>query len=263
MSSIKLDDVREVYNGAEGDLWELIMGQQIHIGGFKSSMDLSERAGISEGQEGADLCCCNGAGMRFLTRFRGVGKMIGVDAAETVIERGRERCQQEGLKNIEFVLTDVCNCGLADASVDFVWAEDAWCYVVDKSKLIKEAVRITKPGGTIAFTDWVAGDVPMSEEEKARLFAFMKFPNVQSISGYRKLLEKNSCNVIEASDTERFAPYVGLYLSMVDQQLTYDALRILNYDVETLGAIAEEMQFLQALAEQRKFAQGRFIARKN
>lgn len=263
MSYIKLDDVREVYNGAEGDLWELIMGQQIHIGGFKSSMDLSERAGISAGEEGADLCCCNGAGMRFLVRFRDVGKMIGVDAAETVIERGRERCQQEGLRNIEFVKADVCNCDLADASVDFVWGEDAWCYVVDKLKLIKEAVRITKSGGTIAFTDWVAGEEPMSEDERIRFLTFMKFPNVQSISGYRKLLEDSGCDVVEASDTERFAPYVSLYLAMVDQQLTYDALRILNYEVEKLGSMAEEMQFLQVLAEQKKIAQGRFIARKN
>ncbi len=263
MSHVKLDDVRNVYNGAEGNLWELIMGQQIHIGGFKSSMDLSKRAGISAGEEGADLCCCNGAGMRFLVRFCAVGKMIGFDAAETVIERGRERCQREGLKNIELVLADACNCGLADASVDFVWGEDAWCYVVDKLKLIKEAVRITKPGGTIAFTDWVTGDESMSKEESARFLAFMKFPNVQSISGYRKLLENQGCEVIEALDTERFAPYISLYLAMIDQQLTYDALQILNYEVEKLESMAEEMQFLQTLAEQRKIAQGRFIARKH
>ena len=30
--------VRQVYAGAEGRLWELIMGEQIHIDGFASSM---------------------------------------------------------------------------------------------------------------------------------------------------------------------------------------------------------------------------------
>ena len=44
--NVGLNDVTAVYNGAEGNLWELLMGQQIHIGGFKSSMDLAERAGI-------------------------------------------------------------------------------------------------------------------------------------------------------------------------------------------------------------------------
>lgn len=39
---ISLKDVLAVYDGPEGDLWELIMGEQIHIGGFSSSMALAE-----------------------------------------------------------------------------------------------------------------------------------------------------------------------------------------------------------------------------
>jgi hypothetical protein len=42
--------------GAEGNLFELLTGEQIHIGGFKSSMDLAERAGIGAGKHGVDLC---------------------------------------------------------------------------------------------------------------------------------------------------------------------------------------------------------------
>src|SRR5512136_1872584 len=96
ISNIGLDDVKAVYGGPEGDLWELIMGQQIHIGGFRSSMDLAERAGIKPGTFGTDLCCCNGAGIRFLVRFRKVARMSGVDATPTVVERGRRRCKEEG-----------------------------------------------------------------------------------------------------------------------------------------------------------------------
>jgi len=39
------------------------MAEQIHIGGFESSMDLAERAGIGAGMQGADLRCASGAGM--------------------------------------------------------------------------------------------------------------------------------------------------------------------------------------------------------
>ena len=226
-------------------------------------MDLSERAGIAGAKQGVDLCCCNGAGMRFLARFRDVEQMTGVDATETVVGRGRERCGAEGLgARINFVHADVCNSGLPTDYADFVWAEDAWCYVVDKTKLIAEAARIVKPGGTIAFTDWVAGEVPMGADERARFLTFMKFPNVQTVAGYRTLLEANGCSVAEAADTGRFAPYVDLYLAMVDQQLTYDALRVLGWDVNMLGAIAQEMVFLGELAKAGKIAQGRFIARK-
>lgn len=262
-NGIGLNEVKAVYNGAEGDLWELIMGHQIHIGGFQSSMDLSERATISGAQHGIDLCSCNGAGMRFLTRFRNVARMTGVDASITVIERGRQRCIEEGLGDrIEFVHADVTQSGLPDASADFIWGEDAWCYVVDKPALIHEAARLVKPGGTIAFTDWVLGAVPMSAEENHRYLAFMKFPNVESIPGYTQLLQNNGCKVIEASDTGRFDPYVDLYLNMVDKQLTYDALRILNFDTDMLSAVAAEMMFLSQLAKAGKIAQGRFIAKK-
>ncbi len=262
-SDVSIDDVRAVYDGAEGDLWELIMGHQIHIGGFKSSMDLAQRAGIGEGQKGVDLCCCNGAGMRFLIRFINVDAMTGVDATETVVGRGTARCAEEGLaERINFVHADVCDSGLADGEADFVWGEDAWCYVVDKTRLIEEAARITKSGGTIAFTDWIEGPAGLSAEESKRFLEFMKFPNVQNIDGYKGLLAANGCEVICAENTERFGPYVDLYMEMIDKQFTYDALRILDFDMDTLQAIGGEMQFLSGLAHAGKIAQGLFIARK-
>jgi len=263
IEGVGLGDVRAVYDGQEGDLWELLMGQQIHVGGFQSSMDLAERAGIGPGQHGVDLCCCNGAGLRFLVRFRNVDSMIGVDATKTVVERGRARCQEEGLGDrIQLELADVCDSGLPDAEADFVWGEDAWCYVDDKPKLIAEAARIVKPGGVIAFTDWVEGPAGLSEPEAELFLQGMKFANVQDIEGYRNLLEKNGCEVIEAEDTGRFAPSVDLYLNMVEMQLTYDALRILDFDAERLDTIATGFRFFRDLAHDGKIAQGRFIARK-
>ncbi len=263
-SDVSIDDVRAVYDGAEGELWELIMGHQIHIGGFKSSMALAERAGIGAGQQGVDLCCCNGAGMRFLTRFLDVDSMIGVDASETVVDRGAARCAEEGLADrISFVHADVCESGLPGGEADFVWGEDAWCYVVDKAKLIQEAVRIVKPGGVIAFTDWIEGAAGLGTEESKRLFEFMKFPNLQNITSYKTLLEASGCTVVAAEDTERFGPYVDLYMEMIDKQFTYDALRILNFDMDALNAIGNEMHFLSGLAHSGKLAQGLFVAHKN
>ncbi|MBI4515601.1 MAG: methyltransferase domain-containing protein [Deltaproteobacteria bacterium] len=263
VANIGLAEVNAVYDGHEGDLWELIMGQQIHIGGFKSSLDLAESAGIGAGLNGVDLCCCNGAGMRFLVRFRNVAAMTGVDATTTVVERGRERCVQEGLADrIRFVQADVCNSGLPGASADFVWGEDAWCYVTDKAKLVAEAARVVKAGGTIAFTDWVEGPKGLTDAEAERFMRFMKFPTLQDIPGYARALADNGCTVQAADDTGRFAPYMDLYLSMIDMQLTYDALRIIGFNAEVMGALAGEMMFIRELAHAGKVAQGRFIARR-
>jgi ubiquinone/menaquinone biosynthesis C-methylase UbiE len=266
MKSIKnigLENVQAVYGGAEGDLWELVMGEQIHIGGFQSSMDLAKRAGIGAGMRGIDLCCCSGAGMRFLVKFCNVAGMRGVDATPKVVTRGQQRCQVAGLdKQINFTLSNVCASGLPSASADFVWGEDAWCYVVDKAKLIAEAARLVKPGGVIAFTDWIEGPTELSPQEAERLLTFMKFPSLQDLQGYKDLLTANGCQVQVAEDTGRFAPCVDLYLDMLNKQLTYDALRIIGFDMALMQTMGGEMVFMQQLAHAGKIAQGIFIARK-
>jgi SAM-dependent methyltransferase len=189
--------------------------------------------------------------------------MRGVDATPKVVERGRQRCQAAGLDTkISFTLADVCASGLSSAGADFVWGEDAWCYVVDKAKLVAEAARLVKPGGVIAFTDWVEGPAGLSQSEADRFLAFMKFPTIQDLQGYRDLLAANGCHVQVAEDTGRFAPYVDLYLDMLNKQLTYDALRIIGFNMELMQALGGEMVFMQQLAHAGKIAQAIVIARK-
>jgi SAM-dependent methyltransferase len=263
LSGITLRDVQSVYSGPEFQLWELVMGEQIHLGGYASSMALADRAGICAGTSGVDLCCCTGAGMRFLVRCRGVAQMTGVDATPNVVELGRERCRRGSFgDHIRFVNADACRSGLANACADFVWGEDAWCYVADKRQLVAEAVRIVKPSGIIAFTDWVEGPVNLSNEEAARFLAFMKFPSFESREGYASLMRAAGCTVLAAEFTDRFAPCVDLYLDMLSRQFAYDALRILEFNHDVLAALAEEMTFMQRLAHEHKIAQGMFVAKR-
>ena len=65
-----------------------------------------------------------------------------------------------------------------------------------------------------------------------------------------------------AEDTGRFAPYVDLYLNMLNMQLTSDALRIVGFDTALMESLAAEMEFLQRLAHAGKIAQGIFVARR-
>lgn len=263
MPEIGFRDVQNVYNGPEGDLWELVMGEQLHVGGFASSMALAEKAGIGAGMIGIDLCCCSGAGMRFLVRFKNVKQMTGIDFTEKVIQRGSERNREKGLNDrIQFKLADVMDTGLPAGKADFVWGEDAWCYVEDKSRLIAEAARLVRPGGVIAFTDWIETSKGMSDAEAERFLRFIKFPNMENLTGYTRLLEEYGCQVSCAEDTGQFAGHVDLYLNMLNKQLTYDALKIIGFDMGLMRAMGEEMVFMQELAHARKIAQGMFVSKK-
>jgi len=263
ISGVGLDDVVSVYSGVQGEFMHLLFGQQLHIGGMKASIDLAERAGISPGLNGVDLCCCNGAGMRFLVRSRDIASMLGVDATEAVVDRGRQLTREEGLEDkIRFILADACHSSLPSASADFVWSEDAWCYVPDKPMLISEAARIVRPGGIIAFTDWIEGPAGLSDAEAQRFLGMMTFANVEDISGYVKLLTTSGCEVRVAEDTGRFASHFELYLNMIEMQLSYDVLRTVAFRTELMETLVDGFRFLGDLSRAGKIAQARFVARR-
>lgn len=261
MVNITLSDVQSVYSGPEGLLWELLMGEQIHIGGFESSRDLVRAAAIAPGSRGIDICSALGAGMRFLLRFAGVGYVTGVDATAVMIEKARQRCAQEGFGDrTDFILTDICASGLPAGRADFIWGEDAWCYVADKPRLIAEAARLVRCEGTIAFTDWVVAPDLITTDELDHLLTFMKFPNIGSLTQYRALLAGTGCEVRLAANTGRFTRFVRLYLELLESQLRFDALRIIGYNEAMFEGLLEEMRFMRRLAEAGKIMQGIFVA---
>ncbi len=264
LEHITLKNVQDVYSGPEGILWELIMGEQIHVGGFKSSMALATAAGIQEGWYGIDLCSALGAGCRFLVKNFKV-RMVGQDATPNMLRKARERCSAEGFdKLIEFREGDLSKSIIAENSIfDFAWGEDTWCYLVNKEKLISEIARVLKPGGTVAFTDWIEGPVGLSDAEAERINTFMKFPYMENRKGYEILLEKYGFNIVESTDlTEEFADYVDFYIKMLTDQFTFDGLKIIGDDMELFTMLGGEMAYMAEKSHVGKMGRGRFVAKK-
>lgn len=256
-------NIATVYGGPQGDLYSLLMGQQLHVGGMNASLDLAVRAGIGSGKSGVDLCCGNGGGMRVLVRFCGVTSMVGVDLTPRNVERGERLCREEGFADrIRFVPGDACFSGLPGGSADFAWGEDAWCYVPDKARLIAEASRLVRRGGTIAFTDWVEGPAELTTDEAQRALTLMSFSHVQDIGGYAWLLKENGCEVLVAEDTGRMAAFFDLALNMTETQFTYDMLATMDFQKEVLAAVKDSFRFFGDLARARKLVQARFVARR-
>jgi hypothetical protein len=90
----------------------------------------------------------------------------------------------------------------------------------------------------------------------------MKFPNLLTLAEYRSLLEKSGCAVRIAQDTGRFAAAMPLYLDMIEKQLTYDALKIIGFDMALAQTLIGEMKFIQSLAQAGKIMQGILVAEK-
>ncbi len=260
-TGMKLSDVQEVYSGFEGALWELIMGEQIHVGGFASSKELGDSAGWKKDEEVLDLCCAVGGGVRFLTRVYDV-KAYGVDATPHMVNRAIERIKADGFSDrIEIKLGDVTDIPYPDARFDGVWGEDTWCYVEDKEKLIKEAARVLKPGGRIAFTDWLVGPAGMNEEDSARICNTMKFPDMLDLFEYAELLEKNGFEILETADlTQTMAEHIENYLGQLAGQRHFDAMQLLDWNYDVFNFLGAEFGFMLEKAKSGEFGRGRLVA---
>jgi SAM-dependent methyltransferase len=257
------DPVRDAYNGLEGRLYELMLGELLHVGGLRSSLELAERAQITEGMNGIDLCCGNGASMRLLVQLVDVASMTGVDFSEKQVERTSERTRRSGLDNrIRVVCADATDTGLPGAEADFVWGEDAWCYVPDKSALVAEAVRLVRPGGVIAFTDWTTGETPLTDTERSAFFAMLRLPSLWSADDYTDALEGASCEIIAVQDTGRLARGFELYARMFDEQLGWDLLEVTGHNRALLDALPSQLDFIADLGRKGKLAQTRIVARR-
>ncbi len=262
-SKITSQDVSQAYDGFEGRLYELMMGELVHIGGLASSLELAERAGIGKDMRGIDLCCGNGGSMRMLLQQLGVASMTGVDLSAMQIDRATVRTREARLEDrIEVVHGDATATGLPEGRADFVWSEDAWCYVPDKAALVDEAIRLVKPGGTIAFTDWTLGVTPLPDAERDAFFAVMKFPGLWSAGDYRHALEDGGCELVEVTDTGRFAPVFALYRDMFALQFGWDLLKLVSQKRALLDLLVDQLGFIRDLGRADKLTQTRVIAKR-
>ncbi|MCR4373467.1 MAG: methyltransferase domain-containing protein [Acidobacteria bacterium] len=210
--NVGLADVQSVYEGPGGALWEMLMGEQIHVGGGPHTAVLAKKAGITASSVVLDVCSALGGPARQLAREIGC-TVVGLDATRRMHDEAERRTKAAGLDGkVTFTLGDALDMPFPGASFDVVWGQDAWCYVTDKACLIRECARVLKPGGVVAFTDWMETG-SMSDELYTSLNTFMAFPYLETLDGYATLTRAAGLEVIEREDlTEDFARHVQRYL---------------------------------------------------
>jgi SAM-dependent methyltransferase len=189
--------------------------------------------------------------------------MVGVEASTTAVDRGRVICHEQRLGHaIELAVGDATHTALPAAEADFVWSEDAWCYVLDKRALVAEAVRLTRPGGVITFTDWVEGHAGLADEDAEHVMQIMTFPSLYNVGAYREAFAREGCEVLVAEDTGRFGPAFTLYADMLQKQLTFDAFELLGFSTELVEVVVEQLLGLARLGHEGRLGQLRFVARR-
>ena len=253
-------DVNEVYGGAVGQLWEMLMGEEIHVGGLRDTDILAEKAGIQRNNSVLDVCSALGGPARHLARKYGC-RVTGLDATVKMMDEAVKRTEQERLSDlVSFRIGNALDIPFHTGTFDVVWGQDAWCYITDKERLIREARRVLRSGGTIAFTDWIqTGN--MNDKEWEDLNTFMAFPYMETLDGYEQLLREEGFIIGEKKDQSRdFAYNCHLYQNLLRNELK-DVV-ISGYGKEFYKAADDGLDKWVRAADDGKVGRGRIIGKK-
>ena len=110
-------------------------------------------AHLRPGMTVLDLGCGPGTITTGIARLVAPGRVIAVDLEESVLEMARDNARTLGVENIDFRVMDGYELALEDDSIDFAHAHQVLQHVSDPVAILREMVRVTKPGGIIAVRD--------------------------------------------------------------------------------------------------------------
>ena len=193
---------------------DLFPHDQDHYGGLAATDELAKTARIGKGSRVADFCAGLGGTVRYLAHRYGAD-VTGIELTPARVAGAEELTRRVGLQESARVIEgNVLEVPLADASMDAVVSQEAFCHVPNLKRALVEAFRILRKDGRLAFTDWIANE-PLTPDDAQLMWDGMVIQPLRSISDYRHLVENSGFRVLSATDlTDEWGPILKERLAM-------------------------------------------------
>lgn len=186
----------EVYNIMTDDYTEMQ--------GYKEEADLglgcglpTQFAQIKKGDTVIDLG--SGAGNDcFIARHETgeTGKVIGIDFTPEMIKKARINAEKLGFNNVEFREGDIEEMPVSDNIADVVVSNCVLNLVPEKQNVLKEILRVLKPGGHFSISDIVlSGELPKKLQEDAEMYAGCVSGAIQKEDYMKMIVETGFDNI--------------------------------------------------------------------
>lgn len=171
--SSAVNTAREYYDSDDADNFYFTVwgGEDIHVGLYQSDeepiSDASRRTverlaarltNIDENSRILDIGAGYGGAARYLAKTFGC-KVVALNLSTVENERDRQMNREQGLDHLIDVVDGSFEAlPYPDESFDAIWSQDAILHSGDRPKVLREAVRVLKPGGEFVFTDPMQAD---------------------------------------------------------------------------------------------------------
>lgn len=152
--------------------------------------NLKEKNYISSGMKGADFGCGAGYFSALLSNFVGKeGVIYAIDVQEDVLNAAREFIENLKIKNVKFLRKDLeVDSGLEAKSLDFVFISQVLYQSEEPLKILKEAVRIIRPGGYVFILEPKPENILFSEQK------------VYDLETLNRLIKESGLEVLEIEE---------------------------------------------------------------
>lgn len=129
------------------------IGMTKHIGSTKATDELLTLCHINENSTVLDVGCGVGFTSRYIAeKFK--SRVVGVDIRPHMVDRATQYAREAQLGDyVRYEVADACRLPMSDNVYDAVICESVLAFIPDQNQVLREWVRVTKPGGFIGFTE--------------------------------------------------------------------------------------------------------------
>jgi len=197
----------------------------IHPGGFRATLELSERLRINEESYVIDIACGKGSSAVFLAENYGC-KVLGIDIAEDLIDIAKHTARKKGLQNkLDFKTGNAQNLPFPDNTFDIAISQAMLVLVADKIKSIQEAKRVTKNGGRCGWLEltWQKEIDNDFLDKVSNVLCAYCMTNVNTYDGWNKVFKDAG---IDDLTIQKGTGVSGNFISMLQDEGIKNSIKI-------------------------------------